>query len=577
MRPLSATLAAAQLSPSREPCLKAVITRHWLEWQPLYSGGEADYLHAAVFAADGSLIRARITAPDDSGRLYLQRAAEPGPEADFSQWTNTGQAGAVNVAAAAGTAEVSILWINSDRGIRRIVSADNGLTWSSSPELIDYAPTSAVGGLTAVYDAGDNLAVFFTDQAVLYVKRCTGGIWQPRQAWDKTTGTLTGLAGVYDAGFRLALTGRTAGGDYRLWTLTYDESGNWGGLHELAASPAGEGYEFRNASLHGPADYRCTWVENYSGTDPYHRLYLTSPAPGAAFDEALWLEPEALTMTAEYGAVVLERDNAVWLLSAAQVWRAVTGTAGTDVSTDIKSAALSLEPFSGGLTLELDNAEGRYNDPVFGVGDTVAFSPGYITAAGAEFSDGLTFTIAAAEHRRAPGEDLLVITAGDNWTALKHWQARNQIRWNGSHNIKDILAWLLGRAGLGLVVISASSAAIGTCPDFTVNPGGDGLSAVKRLLSEVPDALFIEGNTARLVNPLSGDPPVYAYGQEHPVFRRCLPAGGNTNGEITVPPNCPQQLYDMVTVDGTACRVAGISLNYRAFKGLYLMKLKLED
>ncbi|MGI2336354.1 MAG: sialidase family protein [Dehalogenimonas sp.] len=574
MRPLSVTLAAAQRSPSRQPCLKAVITRRRLEWQLLYSGAEADYLHAAVFTANGTLIRARITNASDSGRLYRQRTAVPGPEADFSQWVNTGQTGAVNVAVASCGAEVSILWVSTDRGIRRITSTDDGLTWSN-PELIDYLPTTAVGGLTAVYDEDHNLGVFFTDQTTLYVKRRLSGIWQPRRAWDKTTGTLTGLAGVYDEGFRLALTGRTTAGDYRLWTLTYDEAGNWGVLGELAASPAGEGYEFRNASLHGPNNYRCAWVESNSGLDPYHRVYLTSLAPGAAFDEVLWVEPEPLAMTTEYGPVVIERDDAVWLISAAQVWRAITGVAGIDVSVDIKSAVLESEPFSGSLQLELDNAGGPYDSPVFGVGDTVEFSSGCITAVGAEVSDGLTFTISAALHCRAPGESLLVLAADDYWTALKNWQTRNQLRWHATHNIKDILAWLLGRAGLRLAVISASAAVTGEYPDFMINPGGDGLSAVKRLLSDVPDVLFIEGDTAFLLHPQTDDPASYGYGQEHPIFRRRLAAGAVLSGEITVPPNFTQQLYDVVTVDGMLARVTGLRLDYRAFKGLNLMKIRL--
>jgi hypothetical protein len=38
------------------------------------------------------------------------------------------------------------------------------------------------------------------------------------------------------------------------------------------------------------------------------------------------------------------------------------------------------------------------------------------------------------------------------------------------------------------------------------------------LLSFVPDVLFIEGNKAYLVNPLSSDISVYSYGQSHPII-----------------------------------------------------------
>jgi hypothetical protein len=55
----------------------------------------------------------------------------------------------------------------------------------------------------------------------------------------------------------------------------------------------------------------------------------------------------------------------------------------------------------------------------------------------------------------------------------------------------------------------------GFYPDVTVNPGDDGRTVISRLLSFVPDVLFIEGNGAYLVNPLSADSSVYSYGETH--------------------------------------------------------------
>jgi len=55
----------------------------------------------------------------------------------------------------------------------------------------------------------------------------------------------------------------------------------------------------------------------------------------------------------------------------------------------------------------------------------------------------------------------------------------------------------------------------GYYPDFTVLLNNRGDVITKRLLSFVPDVLFIEGNKACLVNPLSSDNSVYSYGQSH--------------------------------------------------------------
>ncbi len=72
MRELSPSLLAAQLSPSREPCLRVVSRKRGLDWQNLYSGSEEDCYHAAAFAGDGSMIRARLGTAADSRKLYRQ-------------------------------------------------------------------------------------------------------------------------------------------------------------------------------------------------------------------------------------------------------------------------------------------------------------------------------------------------------------------------------------------------------------------------------------------------------------------------------------------------------------------------
>lgn len=96
MRTLSDTLLEAQKGKSLLPYIKvqvknrvAGITR--LDWERLYQGSEDDGLHAATMPGDGSLIRLRTASP--GGALYRQRVTSPGPESDFSQWTEWGAPG----------------------------------------------------------------------------------------------------------------------------------------------------------------------------------------------------------------------------------------------------------------------------------------------------------------------------------------------------------------------------------------------------------------------------------------------------------------------------------------------------
>jgi hypothetical protein len=85
-------------------------------------------------------------------------------------------------------------------------------------------------------------------------------------------------------------------------------------------------------------------------------------------------------------------------------------------------------------------------------------------------------------------------------------------------SVKQILEFVLARVGLKLETKSQSSVITGYYPDFTIHLNNRGDIVIGRLLSFVPDVLFIEGNKAYIVNPLSSDDSVYSYGQSHPIF-----------------------------------------------------------
>jgi hypothetical protein len=252
MRELSAVLLAAQQQASAIPGVKVValnkiggVVRY--DWSRFYTGSEDDYYHALAMPGDSSLIRARITLPADSRKLYRQRIAGPGTGSDFSQWTYTGYYNAVVTAAAALGSEVSIFWINSSREIRRIKSTDYGATWGCA-ELIDYSPTTAIYGLATAYKSNGDLALFFADQATLYVKKNVSGQWQTKAAWDKTTGNLSGAAATYSGDWYLMVTGQNSAGSYKLWSLVYGDggevtAGSWSAQRELASAPSGGSFQ----------------------------------------------------------------------------------------------------------------------------------------------------------------------------------------------------------------------------------------------------------------------------------------------------------------------------------------------
>jgi hypothetical protein len=536
MRELSSTLTDAQKQATAVPYVKIEsvnkiggVVRQ--DWTRLYTGSEPDYFHALTMPGDGSLIRARITPPDDARKLYRQRVASPGPGSDYSQWTYTSQYDAVVVAAASLGAEVSIFWINTSREVRRIKSTNYGVSWGS-PELLDYSPTTAVYGLAAAYKPGGDLAIFFADQSTLYAKQYVSGAWQSKSAWDKTTGNLSGLACAYDGDWCLMVTGQNTVGNYKLWSLAYGDggeipAGSWSGLQEIAAAPSGGDFVYEQPFLDMTDACRCFFIEKYSGSEAYNRPFRTHAIPGTDFVDGLWREPAPFNLSSEYGLAMAHDSNYGWLTNPAGVWRAPLAVRSLDLTADVISARQEAGETIGNLIVELRNDDGRYAAPgegglaVLDIGCRLEFSPGCVTSAGNESSAGLNFQLESYEHASAGGKASLILRATDGWGALSEWQARHQFRWNKTGDdvsVRGIIGFILGRAGLRLEVKSESAVITGFYPDFTVSPGDSGREVIIKLLSFVPDLLFIEGNTAYLINPLANDDAVYSYGDGHGIF-----------------------------------------------------------
>lgn len=660
MRTLSSTLLAAQKEASHTPYVKveaknkiAGVVR--LDWTRLYSGTEDDYFHALTMPGDGSLIRVRITPLADGSKLYRQRVTNPGPASDFSSWTYTNQYNCLAVAAASLGAEVSIFWLNDSREVRRIKSTDNGATWGSH-ELIDYSPTTAVNGMTAAYKPNGDLAIFFADQATLYIKKRTGGSWQEKAAWDKTTGDLSGVAAVYDADWNLIVSGKDSSGNFKLWSLIYGDGGDvapdtWSVLKEFASAASDGDFEYHRVFVDKPDVYRCFYIEKFSGTEAYNRPFWSHSVFGSKFLDNSWREPVPFNLSSEYGMAIAHYGDYCWLSTPYGVWRASLTETSLDLTADTISLRQEIEPKQGRLTLEIRNDDGSYASlpTPLEIGCQLEISPGYATSQGNEVSSGQTFTLEACEHTNSGGKASLLLHAWDGWNWISEWQARHQFRWNKSSeemNVKQILEFVLARVGLKLEVISQSSVITGYYPDFAIHSTDRGDVIIRKLLSFVPDVLFIEGNKAYLVNPQSSDSSAYAYGQAHAILEgRYLrgawelnrvqvegydPVGdepimvdtfswsqldklydrlnqvqdrnidtvtkaeqrgeaylreveiASSGGSILIPPNCGQQLYDVIDITDSRAglsaekkRVLGLTLNYHPFRGKYEQRLSL--
>ena len=459
MRTLTPTLLATQQHASHAPYVKVEASNRIgsivrLDWERLYTGTEEDYFHALAIAGDGSLIRVRLSPPSDARKLYRQRVSSPGPSSDFSGWTYTGQYDCVVVAAAALGAEVSVFWINTGRELLRIKSIDYGANWGAA-DLIDYTPTTAINGLAAAYKPNGGLAVFFADQATLYVKKCLGGNWQATTAWDKASGDLSAVSAVYGIDWDLLIAGKDSVGDLKLWSLVLGDggempTGSWSPLNEIASAPAPGDFEYRCPFIDKPDTFRCFFIEKYTGTEPYGRPHWSNSVPGEPFKDGLWREPVPFNLPSQYGVAVAYHSEYCWLSSPDGVWRAPLASQDLDLTADVIALDAQQRSSDSPVRIELRNDDGRYSTlpSPLNIGCRISVSPGYVTTLGIEVSLGAAFMLDQYEHRSSGGKASLLIEAFDGWRQLASWTARCQYRWNKAseeRSAREILAFVLAR------------------------------------------------------------------------------------------------------------------------------------
>jgi len=206
---------------------------------------------------------------------------------------------------------------------------------------------------------------------------------------------------------------------------------------------------------------------------------------------------------------------------------------------------------------------------------------------------------------------------------------------------------VLFRSGIPLTALSSSAAFTGYYPDFTIYPGQDGIQVLKALLSYVPDLLRPRLEGFEALDPLAADASTYSYGAAHAILEgryadQAAPVNyaraegrdtvtldpivedefdwtpiarmgarvkhvhdwnltaaadaedraeayireatiAQSAGEMAVPPNCGQELYDVIDITDSRAglaaarrRVRGIALRHDRAKGLHRMVLELE-
>jgi len=561
---LTATLLAAQKKAHRLPYVEAKVYDYEqgikrLSWTRLYEGSEPDNHHGVAFDGQGSMHRIRAAA---SNTLYRQKVTNPGPSSDYSQWTQIATDCYGPCAIAAYGAKVYIFYRTTGNVLWKHYSHDYGQTWNNA-QLVSYADVLSMAACW--WGTGDIVVCFALKSNELNGIVLDTSDQTTSQHIKEFHGAAThifldtyGIGATFNASWpccEIVLAAKesdTPYNHYDLFRTWFSDTYNFLALESFLMSPDGENITYEYPDCHLPASAqsyetnRIVAVEKYAGTTAYTRPLACHMVKGTYWSDTTFTEPKPfLDISSNYGLRLQSTADYWWMEKPDGVWRAPRpADSPLDLTKDI--VALSLQnviasPTLGGrgnLVLELDNSKGQYASPGSGALASLRFRSeivlklGYKTPEGNLALEAGTYWIDSWQYQSVSlrGESrsnlsTFTLFCLDGWGLMDRWIARYQMRWNkdavNPKSVWQILYQLLARAGIKLTNTPAkpqSSAINNFYPDFTVNPGTQGDSAIRRLLSFVPDRLVFRGQEAFTKNPLASESSCYSYGTDHAIL-----------------------------------------------------------
>jgi hypothetical protein len=545
MKALSDTLLASQKKADQLPYVEAAVYDYEagikrLSWTRLYEGSEPDNHHGIAFDGQGSMHRIRAAADN---KLYHQKITSPGPSSDFSQWTQIATDCYGPCAIAACGAKVYIFYKNTGNVLWKYYSHDYGQSWDDA----QFASYIDVLSMTACWWGIGNIVVCFalkSNQLNGITLDTSTQTATPHTWYDSNHPLLDnyGIGATFNPStpaIEIVFAGKESGSPYNhydLFRTKFSDTYNFLALESFLMSPDGENITYEYPDCHFPAGAqpyetnRIIGVEKFVGTTAYTRPLTCHMVKGTYWSDTTFTEFKPfLDISSTYGLRLQSTADYWWLEKPDGVWRAPRrADSPLDLTKDI--VALS-QSNPGTLVLELDNSKGQYANP--GQGNLanlkkrseVVLKLGYKTIAGKETSEAGTCWIDSWEYSSKPDVSRFTLICLDGWGIVDRWAARYQMRWNKDEvnpkSVWQVLYQLLARVGIKLTNTPPkpqSSAINNFYPDFTINPGTGGDTAIRRLISFVPDKLVFRGQEAFTKNPLSSENSCYSYGTDHAIL-----------------------------------------------------------
>jgi hypothetical protein len=346
---------------------------------------------------------------------------------------------------------------------------------------------------------------------------------------------------------------------------------------------------------------------------------------------------EGLAIAADAGG-----GGFVYESAADAIYRAPQSQVLATLTTSVLAADIDERGDATRGYIDIDNSNGALAGPPppIAAGNLVAVSWGYRTAAGAPSSRMADLWIAAVEHRRNGGASAVRLYVEGAWDVLRRNRQRTQVVHTADVYLA-ILVRIFARAGLQLTSGGVSSRALTVAPKFTVHPQTSAFEATQQALAMLADRVRMRPLAAgAITEPLASASSDYTFGAAHPlraVRARSEPAGvseaqafgsgafgeaidytaaaqaigtreqqrdvsSNTGataaatavahlrgsaldadaGAIIVPPNCGQEVLDvidfsdaLISAAAVKRRVSGIRWRFDRHRAIYEQELRL--
>lgn len=539
MKTLSATLLAAQKKPDRLPYVEAKVYDFdqgikRLSWTRLYQGSEPDNHHGIAFDGQGSMHRIRV----DGSNLYRQKITSPGEASDYTQWTQLAADCAGPCAIAAYGAKIYIFYRTTGNVLWKYYSHNYGQDWSNA-QLVSY--TDVLSMAACWWGTGNNVVCFAFkagQQNGIVIDTTTQAttehtwLGSSQHPWGNNFG-----AGCYYTPDHVDLViaaweSQTPYNLYGLYRQQFDNTYTFTDVDPFITSPAGEGITYEYPDCHKPAaaqDYENTLivgVEKFTGTTAYTRPLICHAVRGSDFYSMAFTEPRPfINVSSSYGLRLQSTTDYWWLERPDGVWRSPRVAASPlDLTPGIVSLRLSpssLRAERGNLVIELDNSRAQYSTPPEKRSEVV-LKLGYKTSAGNEAVEVGRYWLDSWEYSSTPNISILKLFCLDGQGLADSWSARFQMRWPANKRVWEIVQEIICRWGINLTMpagIPYSSASQNLYPDFTLPPGTAGDSALRRILSFIPDSLVFSGNEAYLKDLRADESSCYIYGAGHVILQ----------------------------------------------------------